>query len=216
MTKTKTKTVLILTLLAALLLPAGAAAQQRVMPRDDATQVPSFFRFRAQLAEALRRKDKVFVREMLHPDIKLSFGGEHGLDDFEAMWKLDDPESRFWETLLRTLSLGGRGDEKRFIAPYVYSEWPEDVDPFDFVAVIEDQAALHAVADAGSAVLARLSYEIVRPLEQEGVGEWTRVRTGGGAEGYVRAGVLRSPVDYRAFFELEDGRWRMTIFLAGD
>lgn len=210
------KKIIAISLLATLLLPLSAAAQRRLMPRDDAPKIPSFFRFRSQLAEALRRKDKVFVRDILHPDIKVSFGGDHGVQDFEQMWRLDDPESPFWETMLRTLFLGGAGDEKRFIAPYVYTEWPDDVDPFDYVAVVEERAPLHAAADAGSPVLSRLSFEIVRSPEDYPEGEWVPVRTEGGVEGYLRSAAVYSPVGYRAFFEFLDGRWMLTMFLAGD
>jgi hypothetical protein len=38
----------------------------------------------------------------------------------------------------------------------------------------------------------------------------------GGRRGFVHAAYARSPVDYRAYFTRVDGRWQLTLFLAGD
>jgi len=35
-------------------------------------------------------------------------------------------------------------------------------------------------------------------------------------EGYVRVSETRSPLDYRAVFELVDGKWKLSAFVAGD
>jgi hypothetical protein len=36
------------------------------------------------------------------------------------------------------------------------------------------------------------------------------------AQGFVALQYIRSPVDYRAYFQKSGGRWRMTLFIAGD
>ena len=45
---------------------------------------------------------------------------------------------------------------------------------------------------------------------------WRAVRLPDGRAGFVDRRYLRSPIDYRAAFARIDGRWQMTLFLAGD
>lgn len=43
-----------------------------------------------------------------------------------------------------------------------------------------------------------------------------QVKLRDGRKGYIASRYVRSPVDYRAFLTREGGRWRMTLFVAGD
>jgi hypothetical protein len=62
-----------------------------------------------------------------------------------------------------------------------------------------------------------LSYEIVNLGESKpGDGDWVPVRLPSDQNGYVHQRYIRSPIDYRAIFAKEDGRWQMMMFLAGD
>lgn len=45
---------------------------------------------------------------------------------------------------------------------------------------------------------------------------WTWVKLRDGRTGYISAPYAWSPVDYRAFFEQTDGRWRLAAFVTGD
>jgi hypothetical protein len=42
------------------------------------------------------------------------------------------------------------------------------------------------------------------------------VRLGDGRTGFVAAGYVRSPVDYRAIFRRRGGQWQLLTFIAGD
>jgi hypothetical protein len=65
--------------------------------------------------------------------------------------------------------------------------------------------------------VAAMSYSIVQPLNQAADEKlWVRIRLGDGRTGHVWHAYVRSPVDYRALFNLIDGRWRMTAFVSGD
>jgi hypothetical protein len=72
---------------------------------------------------------------------------------------------------------------------------------------------------ADAAVAATMGFAIL-PVAQSGAQReaegWTAVRFDGKRVGYVASRLARSPIDYRAFFTLHDGRWQMTMFLAGD
>lgn len=43
-----------------------------------------------------------------------------------------------------------------------------------------------------------------------------KVTTDKGVIGYVSGKYVRSPIDYRAFFQQVDGKWQLTAFVAGD
>jgi hypothetical protein len=42
------------------------------------------------------------------------------------------------------------------------------------------------------------------------------VKDAKGNKGFVLARDVRSPIDYRAYFEKHKGKWQMTVFVAGD
>ncbi len=155
----------------------------------------------------------------MDPEIKLSFGGSWGLADFREMWRPSDPDSPIWSELAAVLALGGRfGGDGTFIAPYTFTDSPDEVDPFEALIVINAGAPARAAADPQAEALAVLSFDVVRrewdpPATPDG---WTAIRLADDRLAYVRSSSVRSPIDYRAFFERRDGRWRMTIFIAGD
>jgi hypothetical protein len=72
--------------------------------------------------------------------------------------------------------------------------------------------------------IAKLSYNVVRvdyensvpDKKREGVYLWLKVETLGGKKGFVSADYVRSTIDYRGCFEKKNGKWKMTLFLAGD
>ena len=84
-----------------------ALAQSRLLPVDQAALVPDFFSFRAQLAAAIARRDFLFLLSVLSKEVKLSFGGDAGVEDFNKIWKPAAPDSRVWDVLGTTLALGG-------------------------------------------------------------------------------------------------------------
>lgn len=195
-----------------------AWAQQQLLPVDQATTQPDFFSFRAQLIAALVRRDAPALLDVVHPNIKNSFGGNDGIDEFKQMWALDQPDSRLWEELATVLALGGTfsgGDS--FTAPYTFSRWPDGVDAFSHVAIIGNSVRARSAASRTAQTVASLSYAIVEQVESKTPDDdWVRVRLPGGAMGYVDQRYVRSPIDYRAIFTKDGGRWQMTVFVAGD
>ena len=45
---------------------------------------------------------------------------------------------------------------------------------------------------------------------------WTAVRLADGTVGHTATRYVRSPIDYRAEFGKQEGRWMMRMLLAGD
>ena len=124
-----------------------------------------------------------------------------------------------WANLESTLRLGGRfqGDGTEFFAPYTWTvDLPESSDPFETYFVIGDRVALRDRPIQYGEIIARLSYDIVRLLEGGEGTPYREVELASGITGFVHNQYLRSSVDYRAIFVFDEGRWQMTVFIAGD
>jgi hypothetical protein len=135
------------------------------------------------------------------------------------MWKPEEPASDLWGTLGIVLALGGSFQRPdTFVAPYVFSRWPERFDSFEHVALVAADVRIREAARADAAVLTTRSFAILpvaRPATPDSEG-WTAVQLDGKRVGYVASRFARSPIDYRAIFTRSDGRWQLTMFLAGD
>jgi hypothetical protein len=75
---------------------------------------------------------------------------------------------------------------------------------------------LRSAAALDAPIIGVVSHSIVRMIEPAQGKLWARVQLGDGRTGYMWHAYVRSPVDYRALFNLVDGRWKMTAFVAGD
>ena len=116
------------------------------------------------------------------------------------------------------LALGGTFDrEGHFIAPYVFSRWPEKVDSFENVAIIGANVRVRETPKHDSPSIGSLTF-VTSPVlaEQKGHEGWTAIRLPKGKAGYVLSQYARSPIDFRAIFERIDNRWRLTSFVEGD
>ncbi|MGH7588458.1 MAG: hypothetical protein ACRELU_07695 [Gemmatimonadota bacterium] len=212
---------LALAVLLAVVLTTGSlgAQEARVLPVDEAVKDAGFFAFRARLQRAIAERDTTALLAVVHPEIKLSFGGDYGISSFRDWW-LGDSTAGLWSELGTVLALGGRFyDDSTFAAPYTFTESPGEADPFEALIALSDSVPVHAAPDADAEVAAVLSFHIVRHEWQhdDPVPEgWTPVRLAGGSLGYVRSRSVRSPIDHRAIFSRRDGRWWMITFIAGD
>jgi hypothetical protein len=196
----------------------GAQPAARLLPVDEAATRPDFFSFRAALQEAVARHDVEAVMAVVHADIKASFGGDEGIESFRRMWQPDAPDSKLWGTMAAVLALGGTFQgEQTFVAPYTFSRWPDRFDAFEHVVLTAADVRIRDAPRTDAAVLATMSFAILpvaHPAQESE--EWTAVRLEGKRVGYVASHFARSPIDYRAIFTLSQGRWRLTMFLAGD
>jgi hypothetical protein len=188
-------------------------------PVDEAPRDPSFSAFRQDLLDIVRRKDAGALLAVVDPAIRTTFGSGGGRDDLERRWNASDPGSKLWSELEWVLSHGGsfrgEGANRIFWAPYIYSEWPESVDPFTHVAVVGSDIALRAEPRPRAGIVERLGHEMVRPFSDARDG-WRQVETAAGHRGWIETRFLRSSIDYRAGFARRNGSWKMIVFVAGD
>ncbi len=208
-----------------------AEAEGKLYPVDEAPLDTAFFVFREQLRESVRNKDVMAVLSMIDTNIQIGFGAENGQSAFVKQWELGTPEqnaaSPLWQILGDVLDKGGTFtlDADVFFAPYVYSTWPEQYDPFEYAALTGEGVRLRSQPGLKSQVLATISYDIVRVLtfgEEDDVIDgkaytWDQVELSDGKQGYIYGQFLYQPVNWRAGFQRgTDGRWLMNMFLAGD
>ena len=204
--------------------PVTPIVPKQVKPADEGPQDPSFAAYRKALLGAISRKDINAVTKLMDAHVKCDFGGGEGIAAFRKSWNVTSPDTYVWKALELVVANGGHFNSRtQFAAPYVYSAWPDDVDAFENVVITDPSAVLLEGQKPGSRIIRKLGFEIVeviegagKPQHETGEGDWSNVRTQDGLRGYVRAGQYRSPIDYRAIFEKRKGRWRMTVFIAGD
>ena len=215
---------ILLAILCAGLFTAAAFGQERyVKPFDEASQDASFLAFRNKLIAAAERRDINFIIRTLDPKVELSFGGDVGIKGFRRLWK---NENAFWEEFIPVIKNGGRfvneGSTKTFSAPYVFTDFPEDLDAFEYFMIFGSDVNLRKEPNTTAEVVSKLSYNVIKlhedskPLGVRERPEWFRVKTLGGQEGYVNRKYFRSPIDYRAGFEKKRGVWKMIYFISGD
>jgi len=190
---------------------------------DDGPQDVSFVKFRDELKGIIARKDASALRTRLASDVKLDFGGSRGGAEFDKMWKPHDKNSQVWVALSLVVEQGGNFDSPvRFSAPYAYSAFPSDLDPFDYVVVTAERAVMRDAPKPEARIIRELDRDILSIVKglklqhEAGADDWYEVKDAKGRQGFVLACDVRSPVDYRAYFEKRRGRWIITMFLAGD
>ena len=188
-------------------------------PVDHTIKDRSLVRFKKDIFKAINNKDTSFIISVLDTNILNSFGGSGGIKELREMWELGNANSSFWIELKEVFSMGGTfigKDKKLFAIPYVFSEWPEDYDPFTYVAVVKKNINLRDSSSSKSKILKRLSYNIVELLENGVNDKWSRVMTADSVMGYIYSDFIRSPVDYRAILLKEKGKWKIISFVSGD
>jgi hypothetical protein len=202
----------------------AAGPVRQLKPVDEAAAVPSFLAFRNELRRVIARRDTKSLMRIVVPDIKNSFGGDDGAANFKKMWKPTDAKSPVWPVLALVVGMGGRFEnEKTFVAPYVYSNFPDDLDGFETIVVTAEKAVMREQPKADAPIVNTLAYDILtiaKPsgkLQHEaGPDDWLEVSDSTGKRGFVLQRDLRSPIDFRAIFEKRKSSWRMTVLVAGD
>lgn len=214
-------------LLIAMLTPTATASTRKLYPVDEGAKDASFKAFRSKLIEAVKQRNTRFILTVLHPKVRLSFGGHSGIKDFKEMWKPDSADSKLWNELSTVLALGGTFStyerKRSFWAPYIFSTFPDDLDAFEHAAIVGENVRVRSQPNTTASIITNLSYDIVKStfpnsdnLEEGDALGWVRVVVPDGRNGYVASKYIRSPIDYRIGFEKIRGKWLITSFIAGD
>jgi len=180
---------------------------------DEAERDPTFLEFRKKFLDMVGLRSSRALLTLVDEKIARSFAKKWELDAEAQVAK----ESQVWEKLRETLALGGTFENGVFVAPFVFSRWPQRFPQFDYLAVVSKKAVLKEKPQLSSRAVENLSMEIVgRYDELPDPPGWKAVRTARGKVGFLRNEDCRSPTDYRARFTKINGIWKLSSFTAGD
>ena len=185
-------------------------------PVDDGAEDPAFAAFRDTLRAVVARRDTAALLAVVAPDARLSYGDDPGgPDGLRAMWLAGETPTGapVWATLRRLLDGGSVDEEGAVTLPFVAALWPQDLDPFEHVAVTGRDVPARAAPDGN--VVARVT-EAALPVTGPASGGWRPVRLPDGREAVVADSLTASPVGYRAVFWDDGDGWLLRSFLAGD
>jgi hypothetical protein len=195
----------------------GARVEPTLRPGDDAPRRADFLEFRRRLQDIVARRAAPALIASVHPNVRISFGDSGGIQAFRKE-VVESKGEDFWRELGTILRLGGRFRmENAFDAPYTFAAWPQDLDAFECLAVVGTRVRVRSAPKLQARILTALDFAIVRALPPDGESPaWKRIQLADGRTGYVASQYIRSPIDHRALFEFEQGRWRLVAYVAGD
>ena len=202
-----------------------AEESNRLLPVDEADRDLSFVEFRNQMLKVIDQKEPEVLVTMLDQNIWLG-RKKSGMQNFVKMWQPEAIDSELWSVLGTVLRMGGtfvRSERGvRFCAPYVYTTFPDSLDPFGHGAVIKERSVLKSGPSRTSRTITSLSFDLVKVRDWRSVsdaageqlGKWIKVASLSGQEGYVEKSDVRSPTDYAAcFLHTPDEGWRLDSFM---
>jgi hypothetical protein len=211
-------------LLAALVLPLPAGAQERRLePTDEAARDASWASFKKRLIAAIEKRDRNFILGMLDKNVRTGLEGGRGVAEFRKLWELDSEASPLWRELRSVMALPAayhRPEKGRaeLCVPYVAVRWPQDMDAFKGGALIASDVLVKSTPTAGADTVATLSYNMVEVADWEvddrdeaSKQKWVRIWLKSGI-GFVPEEQIRSPIEHTACFVRGEKSWRMVGF----
>lgn len=213
--------------------PAGVLARSKVIPIDEAEKDEGLLEFRNRLISAVKVRNAEFVLEAAVDELR---GQLRALALPKTAFAGPSYEAADWPELEELLRLGGsftttRGrvfGRREFCAPYVYSAYPQrdviaflleklagrDENPTSLPSVIlGSKVPARRRPEQDARIVEHLSHDLLLVREERGTPpDWYSVYLSDTVFAWVRAGQIRSPLDYHACFATIDGRWRLTEF----
>jgi len=204
--------------------PCESFKARTILPKDESSKDVSFVTFKSQLLKAIKTKDERFLLNTIDPQVHFSFGDEAGKNNFIKNFELEkNPKSsEVWKVLEEALKLGFfLNREGNFVSPYLFENFPEDLDPTMYSLVSAVNVNIREEPNTKSKVIEKLSHSVVgldysMAAIKSGECNWQKVCLASGSAGYICDKYLRSPLDYRIFFEKKKQKWMITTFIAGD
>lgn len=186
-------------------------------PIDEGAANPEFSAFRARLMAIIARRDTAALLAIVSPEVRVSLGPDDGIQGFHQRWLRGGEAADLWTTLGDLLRHGGRFQAPDlFVAPYTAGGLPDSVSGLEVLVVRDSGVVVRATPDSNAAVLGTLSFDVVRAAPESATPGWSAIAIDSGRVGYVRADLVRSPLDHRVGFRREEGGWRLVLLLAGD
>jgi hypothetical protein len=204
-------------------LSAVVQASRKFEPAGEIGRDASLNRYVAFLSRIVAQKDESALLTELPPTFRVEFDGGKGPVAFRRRWRSQSPESGVWKVLGRLFAMGGTFySPTLFAIPYVYTRFPIDLDPYDYVAALKNDVPVRSQASSNASVIGKFSWELIRvsprlkpPVRLDTV-PWVGVTTAAGAAGFVNSEEVYSPAGHRVFFEQRKGKWRWISLVCAD
>lgn len=207
---------------------ADAVAQPALFsfpPPEDETLSPDFLSFLETFRDAALDGNWEEVFAATDAEISWSFGDDVGIEGFKAHLNNEDYGEEVKAAFVDTLMLpAGRADYETdtdtHCLPYYWCmDLPEEagiIDPFETVFILGNEVPLYDAPNGEGEEIMRVSWTAARSTDDYETPGWIRLELEGGTSAWVAAENARHLLDYRAVFDKIDGRWVMTVFIAGD
>lgn len=204
---------------------------------DESAQSPDFAKFLDRVKQAVRDRDGKFIRSIVTPETKFSFGRHRSIDALNP----DSPKSAFWTSLEKSLALGCSSDGDLFSCPTTFRQFDKALknapstqpDAASAAIIVVGQGVnVRSQPNTTAPTIAALTNEIVQydaetvqqasPTDRsitfslENPDGWTPIKLPNNKRGYVSNRYVYSPLGYRAVFGKQNGTWMMQAFVTGD
>ena len=204
-------------LVAALVL--AAAAPTLLPPVERCGGDPEFTAVRTRLEQIIQKQDIDGLLSLMAQNVRVTFGGRYGREDFRRHWGRSKDQSQLWKELHQATKLGcatavdGQGKEYRAMPAMFVTGG--DLDGFATWVALPG-AMMRARRSPKASVRIRLpAWTVLDEVDHDG-GPWIEARTPKGHRGFVATAQARSIIDYRIVFGRRDGEWKITALVAGD
>lgn len=200
---------------AGLTVPVLSGAElRRLSPPGDVTQDPALNALITRIRQRAEARDARSLEALMLPDFRVEFDAGKGPLAFRRHWRSEQPGSLLWAVLPKLISLpGSYYSPTLFALPFVYTDFPTDLDPLAHVVALSENVALYAKPEPGSPRVATLDHAIiplVTPLRPPAIIRvpFLEVVHPQAGQCFVAGSDVYSPAGHRMFFEKRKGQWR--------
>jgi hypothetical protein len=195
---------------------AGDAAELRKLtPMDEASRDPGLTALLGKVRGLASAHDSQGLEALMLPAFRAEFDAPKGPAGFHRTWHPESPSTTLWPMLDRLFSLGGTFySETLFALPYVYTHFPDELDPLGYVVSVKAGTRLLEKPGKDAKTVGKLDYAII-PLAQRlqppvmiTSGSYFEVKVPRSGRCFVVEADIYSPAAHRAFFEKRGGRWQ--------
>jgi len=180
--------------------------------------------FSDSLVNAVNERDTAFIFNRVDPDVMNGLGDRSGKDRFKELWY--DSYTHLRLEMIKALSLGGAFSEygNRVYVPHHWVTFPDSLDAYYYAYPLTDFVKVYrnpVRADTAIAIIRQKWIKVFDWSEGDEIGQqghtaWIGVITANQDSAYVMADEVRSPLDYRFWFEKKDNKWTLMGWAAGD
>ncbi|MCT7979898.1 SH3 domain-containing protein [Laspinema olomoucense] len=216
-------------------------SEGQLILEDEAEPGSDFYEFRAQLREAVQKRNAEFLGSIL-PETGITIGFSR--PQTRENLNLDDPKGRFWLILEKAVAIGCAPAENPppdntdpgseiWVCPNVAQAFARQVPPpassegvswqLERVVVVGENVNARSQPSLDSEAIATLSNEVVQldrdrqlPETFDPIDSWTAIRLSDDREGYVYNRYVYSPLESHALFGKINGEWQLLGMPGGD